>query len=277
MRVAIHHETVYRYSRPADYSIQYLRLTPRSSGNQRILSWKLELPAPVRPWLDGFGNEAHVLVIDRPHRELCIRARGEVDLLEDGESLGGAEPLAADTFLRSTRLTAVDDALARFAESFRKQIQETPAAGLKALMLGVREAVEYRSGTTDVTTSAREVFKAKAGVCQDHAHVFIACCRHLGVPARYVSGYLATDRDGQMASHAWAEALVPAQGFASFDVANRLAPAKHHVKVAVGMDYLDACPVRGFRRGGSGESLEVEVRVAEDAARLQAMQEQQQQ
>jgi transglutaminase-like putative cysteine protease len=276
MRVAIHHETIYRYSRPADYSIQYLRLTPKSSGNQRILSWRLELPAPVRPWFDGFGNEAHVLVIDRPHTELCIRAHGEVDLLEVSEP-PAPEPLAMDTFLRSTRLTATDDALARFAESFRKQIHESPAAGLKALMLGVREAVEYKSGSTDVTTSARETFKSKAGVCQDHTHVFIACCRHLGIPARYVSGYLATDRDGQMASHAWAEAAVPGQGFASFDVANRLSPAKHHVKVAVGMDYLDACPVRGFRRGGSGESMEVDVRVAQDATSLQALQEQQQQ
>jgi transglutaminase-like putative cysteine protease len=128
-------------------------------------------------------------------------------------------------------------------------------------MLGVRERIDYQPGITHSATAAAEAFGARAGVCQDHAHIFVACCRHLGLPARYVSGYLGTAGDGRMASHAWAEAWVEGEGWRSYDIANRLRPAGHHVRVAVGLDYLDACPVRGFRRGGLGESLEVEVRV----------------
>jgi transglutaminase-like putative cysteine protease len=105
-------------------------------------------------------------------------------------------------------------------------------------------------------------------VCQDHAHIFVACCRWLGIPARYVSGYLGAGADGRMASHAWAEAWLEGQGWRSYDVANRIRPAGKHVRVAIGLDYLDACPVRGFRRGGAGESLDVEVRVNDTAQSL---------
>jgi transglutaminase-like putative cysteine protease len=128
-------------------------------------------------------------------------------------------------------------------------------------MMGVRERVDYQPGITHAATAATEAFGARAGVCQDHAHIFVACCRRLSVPARYVSGYLGTEADGRMASHAWAEAWLEGEGWRSYDIANRLRPAGRHVRVAVGLDYLDACPVRGFRRGGIGESLEVEVRV----------------
>jgi transglutaminase-like putative cysteine protease len=261
MRMSIVHETLYRYRTPATYSIQYLRLSPRSSRRQKIVTWKLDVPGSVRPWVDTFGNDAHVLVIDRPHGEILVRARGEVDMLEAADAVEDPGPHPPTLFLRPTRLTEATGALAELAELFREPVRRDVPAGLDALMLGVRERVDYRPGITHAATAASEAFGVGAGVCQDHAHIFIACCRRLAIPARYVSGYLGASTDGRMASHAWAEAWIEGQGWQSYDVANRVRPAGSHVRVAVGLDYLDACPVRGFTRGGAGESLDVEVRV----------------
>jgi transglutaminase-like putative cysteine protease len=263
MRMAIHHETVYRYKSPATYSIQYVRLTPRSSALQKVLSWKLDLPGFVRPWVDAFGNAAHVLVIDSPHDDIRIHARGEVEVREghEGDDEPGAPP--PELFLRPTRLTQLSTPLARFSDGFRNGVQTDRAEGLEALMHAVRDTVDYRAGTTHAATPAAEAFAQRVGVCQDHAQIFVACCRSLGIPARYVSGYLAADGAGHLASHAWAEAFCPGDGWRGFDVANDVSRLDRHIQIAIGLDYLDACPVRGIRRGGHGESLEVEVRVSD--------------
>jgi len=261
MRVSIVHETLYRYRSPAAYSIQYLRLWPQPSRRQKVLSWKLDAPAPLRPWVDGFGNDAHVLVIDRPHEVIRVRARGEVVVQEASEVIEEPGPHPPALFLRPTRLTEATGALGDYADKFRADIRQDPRNALESLMMGVREHVDYQPGITHSATAASEAFGARAGVCQDHAHIFVACCRRLSIPARYVSGYLGTESDGNLASHAWAEAWVEGEGWRSYDIANRIRPSGRHVRLAVGLDYLDACPVRGYRRGGLGESLEVEVRV----------------
>jgi transglutaminase-like putative cysteine protease len=270
MRLSILHETKYRYATPANYSIQYLRLSPPTTPQQNVLAWKLDLPAPARSFTDGYGNAAHVLVVDRPHQELRIRARGEVEVADAPFVLSEAGPHHPEIYLRSTELTAQDADLAAFAEGFRPRIATDVASGLDEVMGAIRDRVAYQPGATLVTTTAAEVFARGAGVCQDHAHVFLACCRQLGIPARYVSGYLAprdkTNGDGQpreLASHAWAEAWITGVGWQSYDVANRARAHGRHVRVAVGLDYLDACPIRGFHRGGGGEVLGVEVRINE--------------
>ncbi|HLN23150.1 MAG TPA: transglutaminase family protein [Patescibacteria group bacterium] len=274
MRVAINHETIYRYQSAANYSVQYLRLTPISGATQRVLSWKLTGPGNLRPWTDAFGNAAHVLVIDKPHEEIRISAVGEVEIADGGKPLlSDGEPHSPELFLRSTRLTECDDRVGRFAQGFKPAFLSSSRKGLDRLMQGVRDAVDYKPGTTHSATSAREALDRKSGVCQDHAHLFVTCARSLGVPARYVSGYLCTDTAGdeQMASHAWAEAWVEGAGWLSYDIANRMSNARAHVRVAVGLDYLDAAPVRGIRRGGHGEELEVEVSV-NDARKVKPMQ-----
>lgn len=266
MRIAISHDTVYRYAKPADYSIQYLRLTPLSGITQRVLNWKLVAPAPLTEWTDAFGNTAHVLVMDRPHNEIRVHAIGEVEIADAGKPLlSDGEPHKPELFLRETRLTEADLEIRRFARRFHTVMGANVRAGLEDLMGGLRDVIEYRPGVTHVATSAAEALDAGAGVCQDHAHLFVSCCRTLGVPARYVSGYLCTDEDGDsgMASHAWAEAWVAGAGWLSFDVANRLSNTKAHVRTAVGLDYLDAAPVRGVRKGGHGEELSVEIQVGD--------------
>jgi transglutaminase-like putative cysteine protease len=273
MRLSIIHETKYLYATPADYTIQYLRLSPQTTLQQKVLSWDLDLPRPAMPFSDGFGNTSHVLVIDKPHHEICIRAHGEVEVEESPLNLPDIGPLGPEVYMRFTALTVQDEALSRFSESFRRQTMNNRAAAVAALMSAVREEMDYRPGVTQVGTTAAQAFTMRAGVCQDHAHVFVSCCRKLNIPARYVSGYLAPKNrpaggQGQrtaLASHAWAEAWIEGLGWQGFDVANHTRAHGRHVRVAVGLDYLDACPVRGFHRGGKGESLEIEVQVNETA------------
>jgi len=175
----------------------------------------------------------------------------------DRMSFGGGDPRV---YLRSTPLTAVDGALAAFAEPFSSAPPSLEL--LDALSAAVYRHLPYAPGETDVTTTAAEAFQAESGVCQDHTHIFIACCRHLGIPARYVSGYVYSPgyTDLNMASHAWAEAWCDDRWW-SFDLVNRCHAGESHLKLAVGIDYLDACPVRGARQGGSGEVLDAQVSV----------------
>jgi transglutaminase-like putative cysteine protease len=274
MRVTIVHETVYRYESPAHYSVQYLRLSPRSTGRQKVISWKIEAPAPVRHWVDTFGNDAHLLVVDRPHDEIRVRAKGDVEVL-DTQSVDEVGPQGLDVYLRTTPLTSPDAALTAFAQDFKSSVERDRKDGLLKLMAALRERIEYKGGVTHAATAASDAFARGAGVCQDHAHVFSASCRTLGVPARYVSGYLATDRNSQLASHAWVEAWVADEGWQGYDIANNTRPGARHVRVAVGLDYLDACPVRGYRRGGRGESMAVDVQVFDGRRARQAQQTQQ--
>ena len=128
MRLSIIHETKYRYTSPANYTIQYLRLSPQSTTQQKVLSWKLDLPGPARPFLDGFGNAAHVLVIDKPHQEIRIRARGEVEVADEPLTLPDTGPHRPELYMRSTELTAQDEALVRFSQGFRLQTSNSRAA-----------------------------------------------------------------------------------------------------------------------------------------------------
>jgi transglutaminase-like putative cysteine protease len=275
MRVAIVHETVYRYEHPAHYSVQYLRLTPRPGGRQKVIWWKLDAPAAARGWTDAFGNETHLLVVSRPHSEIRVRARGEVEVADEPGPIDDLGPQKKEVYLRATPLTTMDASMAGFAADHGRTAATSKPAALENLMRAIRERMEYRRGATDAATAAADAFSRGAGVCQDHAHVFVACARWLGIPARYVSGYLAAS-GGDLASHAWAEAFIDGHGWQGFDVANRTTPGGLHVRVAVGLDYQDACPVRGYRRGGTGESMDVEVRV-QDAARYAKHEAEQQQ
>jgi transglutaminase-like putative cysteine protease len=258
MILTINHETVYRYDAAVAHSTQYLRLTPSSGEGQRVLEWKLELPSPAVTSEDAFGNILHVLTLDMPHSEIRIRATGIVET-DDGErmSFSGGDPRP---YLRSTRLTAMSPAMVEFAEKFRHP--EMGLAELQELAHAVQAWIVFEPGITHADSTAAESFAAMHGVCQDHSHVFIACCRHLGVPARYVSGYVHSPghMNDHIATHAWAEVWVEDRWW-SFDVVNRCRADAMHLKLAVGMDYMDACPVRGVRRGGGGELMLADVQV----------------
>jgi transglutaminase-like putative cysteine protease len=264
MRLSIRHDTTYNYADEVRGSIQYLRLTPLENAHQHVLDWQLDLPHPVRAQIDPYGNILHVLTLDQPHDSIVIGARGvvEIDEHRDGER-DSASPLP---FLRGTRLSQADMALLDFALSHCGARRERKV--LVELMHALAAAMPYTPGATTVETTAAEAFALGAGVCQDHTHAFLACARSLGVPARYVSGYLCSEDSAHLASHAWAEAWLDGVWY-SFDVTNGMSRPQRHIKLAVGLDYLDACPVRGMRRGGGSEQMHARVHVSPQALQTQ--------
>lgn len=254
MKLSIRHDTTYRYDNQVRASIQYLRLTPQESERQHVLSWQLNLPRPVRAQVDPFGNIFHVLTLDEPHDAIVISARGQVEIDEKREAEHDKQ--SALPFLRFTRLTTADEALREFAA--RECGSRRDRNGLIDMMEALHAQMPFKKGVTRVDSTAAEAFAGRAGVCQDHTHAFLACARSLGIPARFVSGYLYQGNDQNLASHAWAEAWL-GDAWYSFDVTNNLARPERHLKLAVGLDYLDACPVRGMRRGGGGEQMHARV------------------
>lgn len=261
MRLRIRHETLYRLSEPARRTVQYLRLTPRQDRCQRVLSWQVSGPPSLVPWTDGFGNRAHVASELDEHDHVEIVVEGEVETNDTWGILPLDDGLPPPMFLRPTPLTLVDAAIRALALSFAEDCVGTGIVRtLHRLTNAIADRVVYAAGVTEVTSAAAEALAAGRGVCQDHAHLFIACCRVLGLPCRYVSGYLHSERS-EMASHAWAEAFVEGLGWVSFDPANRQSATEAYVRLAVGFDYAGAAPVVGSRSGGGGEALSVTVAV----------------
>ncbi len=260
MKLAISHETCYRYDAPVRGSTQYLRLTPRDSARQRVLEWRIDAPVKPVQTEDGYGNVLHVLTLDKPVREIRIRAVGVVTTLPAADDIDTLS-LSPLVFTRSTALTRPDEALLRLAETFRRRTGTV--SGLRELAAAILRKMPFTPGDTNVSSSAADAFALGSGVCQDHAHVFIACCRALGIPARYVSGYVYSPghAESQVASHAWAEAWV-VDRWRGFDIANSSPIGEMHVKLAIGADYYDACPVRGMRLGGGIESMSTAAHVS---------------
>lgn len=244
MKLSITHEFNYAYDSPVRLSTQYLRLTPRDTARQRVLDWKLDTPGQAMRTTDGYGNVLHVLTIDKPVSEIAIEAEGTVETspaVDEPSDFTGA-PLSPLLFLRPTGLTRADQALGAFAEKFRRSAGTL--SGLRELAAAIHS-------------------KDPGGSAADASHAFIACCRHLGVPARYVSGYMyfmEKKANHGIAIHAWTEAWV-VDRWRSFDIAHSNPIGEAHIKIAVGADYLDACPVRGVRVGGGHETLIAQAHV----------------
>jgi len=263
MRISVEHVTRYKYESEAAYSVQCLRMTPSNFDGQRTLQWSITTrpSSKLMPSRDGFGNTLHLMTITELHSEIEIRLAGSVEVENRQGVVSGAPDFAPlRVYLRRTPLTIAGDEL----EEFTRAVASADRISLLHELSGrIRDHIDYRPGVTDPATSAAEAFKAGNGVCQDHAHVFIAACRTLEIPARYVTGYLLlADEDRAEAHHAWAEAWVDGLGWLAFDVANRICPTDHYVRMAVGLDAHGASPVRGSRRGGGVENLAVAVHVA---------------
>lgn len=266
MRIRVIHRTTYHYETPATGVIQILRLTPRNHDGQYVINWHIDVSADCRldQHEDAFGNICHAFTADGPFSELVVSVEGEVETRDtNGVVTGAIERFPPSLFLRETALTTADDAIGKFAATAQADIGDDRLKLLHELLARLHADITFDPHPTHAATTAAEAFALKRGVCQDLTHIFIAAARSVGIPARYISGHFHRG-DGvvdQDAGHAWVEAFVPDLGWVAFDPANGICATGAHVRVAAGLDYLGAAPVRGTRYGGSGEVLSVNVHV----------------
>jgi transglutaminase-like putative cysteine protease len=274
MRLKIRHETHYSYGRAATSAVQILRLTPRSHDGQFVRRWRVEIDADCRLDRDddAFGNITHTFTVEGPVKTMKIVAEGEIDTADrQGIIYGAAERFPLNFWLRETALTRVEPSIRDYARQIAGGEGGDKLATVHALMAAINRDFRFMIGETTASTTAMQAFQQKSGVCQDLAHVFIACARSLGIPARYAGGYyLRTDTELQDAGHAWAEAYLDGLGWTGFDPANGVCITDRYARVAIGQDYLDAAPIRGARIGGDDEQLMVSVEVKQGRAMVEA-------
>ncbi|MDT3718393.1 transglutaminase family protein [Pseudomonas oryzihabitans] len=287
VRYRIQHDTHYRYEAPVSLSQQLLHLLPRDCAWQRCLSQQLAiLPAPTQrqeAW-DAFGNPLTRLSFERPHDELYVGTDLEVEVdsragwvLEDSpaweEVREGlrypAATVALDVhhFRFESPAVPIDRIFARFAADCFPPGQPL-LLGCRALMEKIHREFRFDATATQVATPLREVLEHRHGVCQDFAHLMLACLRGLGLVARYVSGYLLTQPPpgkprliGADASHAWVSVHCPVLGWVDFDPTNDVLPDVEHITLAWGRDFTDVSPLRGVILGGGDHDPVVEVTV----------------
>ena len=298
MLLHIVHETSYRYQPAVDTAQHVIVLKPANSDTQQLLGYQLQIeppPALLRERLDVYGNTRASFSFQAAHDQLTVVADSIVSttpdpLARDVPSApqlvtpweqvrerfryrAGASYDSASEFLFASPYVPRDDAFTEFAQiSFMPGRPMLDAA--TALMTQIYTRMTYESESTEVNTPALDALQQGKGVCQDFAHIMVACCRAIGLPARYVSGYMLTAPPpgqprliGSDASHAWASVYFPGQDAQSgrwldFDPTNNRAPGEDYVTLATGRDFLDVSPMRGVIRGGSRHTLRVAVTVA---------------
>lgn len=269
MRIRIRHETTYRYAEPPRMAVQHLRLTPRNYDGQHVVSWRIDVDRDCRlvQSEDAFGNMLHRFTVDGPIESISTAVEGEVATFDIAGVVSGAvERFPPLLYMRETPLTAPNVGISDYARETTSRESGT-LAKLHALLGALYESFAFDADATHAATTAAECFERRKGVCQDFAHLFIACARAIGAPARYVSGYfLRSDAEDQVAGHAWAEAYVEDLGWVGFDPAHGVSPHESHVRVAVALDYLGAAPIRGAQAGGAGEIMDVKICVVQAPA-----------
>jgi transglutaminase-like putative cysteine protease len=289
MRICVAHETSFSYATPASGIIQTLRLTPRNHIGQYVVDWRVDVSADCRldTQEDAFGNIVHAFSADGPVTALRLMVDGEVETQEmDGIVRGAMERFPPNLFLRETALTHADEAILAYAAEFANS-DASPGPDmhghgndgtlsiLHAVLARLHEDIAH-GGADDAEfadpVTAAEAFARKRGRSEDLAHVFIAVARALGVPTRCISGYFSPlDRAApQDCGHAWVEAHVPGLGWVGFDPANGLCVTDRHVRVAMGLDYLGAAPVRSAHYGGTGEAQAVKLTVNQGFRQVQS-------
>lgn len=275
MQLWISHLTRYRYSSDVGEAHMEVRLRPANVPGQRVNTYELDvLPqTTVRSYVDGFGNHVQYFNLLAPHAALEVVSRVQVET----DRPPGVEPPVAwpldvlPTDLLLFRPPVLDAApvrrLARRARLRDPGSREQVLEALDRTVDAIAGALKYTTDVTTVSTDVPEVLSLGRGVCQDFAHVFIAVSRAMGVPCRYVSGYVAEGSGGPFvgSSHAWAEAWVPERGWTAYDPTHPGLSPEHYVRLAVGRDYRDAAPTRGVFVGSAESVMEarVEIRTAD--------------
>lgn len=266
MRLTINHTTHYNYGVPATYALQQLRVRPKESASQKLVSWQVDLKGAEAQasFVDQHGNLVDLVEFLPDAKDVSVSVSGEVETIETAGVEGPHNLLMPLWFyLRQTSLTMPGAGVQALVETMKaNRGLADDAAYLHALSKLILENVIYQTGGTDVETTAEDALQRGSGVCQDHTHVFLSAARMLGYPARYVSGYLMmNDRIDQEASHAWAEAHIEGLGWVGFDISNAISPDERYVHIARGLDYSGCAPTTGFIMGAKQENLIVSVQV----------------
>lgn len=283
----ISHVTHYDYASRVDLAMHLLHLQPLSRADQQLEDFRLDIDPPAtrnQASLDYFGNPQHHLTLTTPHHALTVRAESRVRRLAAATPKPSASPawesvraamryragqpwLPAAEFCFPSAFVPLHPAFQAYA-----QLEFTPGRPLLEAAIGLMARIHheftYATASTDLTTPALEAFSRRQGVCQDFAHIMIACLRSLGLPARYVSGYLLTQPPpgqprllGVDASHAWLAVWCPQHDWVELDPTNNLIAAQSHAVIACGRDYADVTPLRGVIQGGGSHTLSVAVSV----------------
>lgn len=287
MRYKIHHRTVYDYTQVVSISHHLMHMAPRSHGRQSCLRTFIQIdPTPTvrSESLDYFENPVSYVTIQEPHKKLKISAYSDIDITAPPplqlsmsppweevagllKSISTVELLDACQYaFASPYVTGLEQARSFAEASFTPNRPLLEAA--MDLTTRIYTDFKYEGGVTDVSTPVADVMEAKRGVCQDFAHVQLACMRSLGLPARYVSGYLLTHPPegqerlvGADESHAWISVWCPGLGWVDFDATNNLIPTDEHITLGWGRDYGDVSPINGFMIGGGDHEVKVSVDV----------------
>ncbi len=275
MRLRVDHESIYRFDPPMRGVVQSLRLTPTLCENQQVTDWAVSVEGATMGagFRDGAGDWIETAMLLGPVEEVTVRVEGEIETFDRGGILkGNREKIRPEAYLRPTRVTKPDRALRELAE---KAVKGIDAAAIldraHALSHAVEKAIAYTPGQTAESTTAAEALALGHGVCQDHAHALIAAALCVGIPARYVTGYLfSTEEDGaQEASHAWAELAIPDLGWVGFDPSNGTCPDECYIRLGSGGDATEAAPIRGVANGAGEENLDVKVVVKQSQSQHQ--------
>ena len=262
MKLSIQHTTRYTYSRPVLHGLQRLRLYPKTTNGQHVLDWHMDLEGATEQvtYDDQHHNHTTLVTVEPDTQEVVITCHGVVETNDNSGVIGHhAGHLPLWYFLGQTELTRPGTAMRALLSSI--EVDRSDLIGtLHRLSAAVLAAVKYETGSTDVHTTGEQALEEGKGVCQDHAHIFIGLVRQLGIPARYVSGYLMLEgQTHQEAGHAWAEAHVDGLGWIGFDISNGISPDPRYVRIATGRDYAEAAPVTGLNFGDGECSLDVSL------------------
>lgn len=281
MRYFIDHTTRFSYSQPVHENLTEIRMAPRTEGNQRCFQFRLTTKPNVQVlrYDDHFGNVVYHFDVPSPHAALDIHASAAVEVEAPPElpdALGAEEWDRIDVLRQDgefwdwlqpshfAKRTKAVDGLARALKLDDRR--QDPLTLLRAVNRGIFRRFAYNADATAVDSPIDEAIRLKSGVCQDFAHIAIALFRRLGIPARYVSGYLfhdGSDRDAASnASHAWAEAYLPTLGWIGIDPTNDRIARDHHIRIGVGRDYADVPPTKGIYKGDADSELAVAVSVS---------------
>lgn len=265
MILTVSHISQYRYATPLRGSVHSLRLTPSVFDGQRAIDWNINIEGGVKgaDFRDGAGDQIQGWSVRGPVAEVSVKVTGKVETKDlTGVLRGHRETVPSMAYLRATNATRSDAALTGLALGVAGPKTDRLEAAHR-LSDGIADAIAYRPGVTEAHTTAAEALALGEGVCQDHTHAMIAGARVLGLPARYVSGYLFSDADGNAheAAHAWAELWVDGLGWVGFDASNRCCSDDRYIRLGSGYDAHDAAPIRGIAQGMASESLEVTVAI----------------